>query len=75
LATPAGRRLDRWEMARKIRKFQRIYHGWQESDFSPDTCKGHFDRHQQRVITAYARRAAVPESTLPVEEAQIEPAP
>ena len=75
LATPPGRRLDRWEMTRKIRKFRRLYHGWQESDFSPDTCKGHFDRHKQRVITAYAQRAIAPEAALPIEEAHTEPAP
>lgn len=59
LATPPGLRLDRWEMRRKIAKFQRVYQGWQESDFSPDTCKGHFDRHQQRIAAAYAQRALV----------------
>ncbi len=57
LATPPGVRLDRWEMRRKIDKFGRIYQGWQESDFSPDTCKGHFRGHQQRIASAYARRA------------------
>lgn len=75
LATSAGRRLDRWEMTRKIQKFHRLYHGWQESDFSPDTCKGHFDRHQQRVITAYARRATATEAVLPIEAVPIEPTP
>ncbi len=59
LATPPGLRLDRWEMRRKIAKFRRVYQGWQESDFSPDTCKGHFDRHQQRVAAADAQRALV----------------
>ena len=60
LATPPGLRLDRWEMRRKIAKFRRVYQGWQESDFSPDTCKGHFDHHQQRITAAYAQRALVP---------------
>jgi hypothetical protein len=60
LGTATGRRLDRWEMRRKVRKFHRLYHGWQESDFSADTCKGHFNHHQQRVITAYTQRAAAP---------------
>lgn len=55
LATPPGTRLDRWEMRRKIDKFRRLYQGWQESDFSPDLCKGHFSRHQQRIIEAYTR--------------------
>jgi hypothetical protein len=60
LGTATGRRIDRWEMTRKVRKFRRLYHGWQESDFSADTCKGHFNHHQQRVITAYAQRATTP---------------
>ena len=57
-ATPPGRWLDRWEMTRKVRKFQRVYYGWQESNFSADICKGHFNHHQQRAIEAYARRVA-----------------
>ena len=57
LATPPGLRLDRWEMRRKIDKFRRVYQGWQESDFSPDMCKGHFQRHQQKVAAAYAKHA------------------
>lgn len=61
LATSPGLRLDRWEMRRKVAKFRRVYQGWQESDFSPDTCKGHFDHHQQRVTAAYAKRAAAGE--------------
>lgn len=51
--TPVGRRLDRLEMARKIRRFQRIYPGSQEAEFSTDYCKGHFNHHQQRAIQAY----------------------
>jgi len=58
LATRLGRRLDSWEMARKVRKFRRVYQGWQESDFSVDRCKGHFNHHQQRTLEAYARRVA-----------------
>ncbi len=57
-ATRLGRRLDRLEMARKVRKFRRVYQGWQESDFSADRCKGHFNHHQQRTLEAYARRVA-----------------
>lgn len=60
-ATPLGRSLDRWEMTRKIRKFQRVYQGWQESDFSADQCKGHFSLHQQRALTAYAGRVGLSE--------------
>ena len=70
LETGPGRRLDRWEMTRKVRKFRRqradealtdlSAADFSEADFSPDTCKGHFNRHQQRVIAAYVRRAAAP---------------
>jgi hypothetical protein len=68
LATSPGRRLDRWEMGRKIAKFRRLYggEGWQESDFSADTCKGHFHRHKQRVTEAYRQRAAEPVPAEPV---------
>ena len=75
LATPAGRRLDHWEMARKIRKFRGIYHGWQESDFSADTCKGHFNRHKQRVISAYTQRAPVAAAVGPADDASVEATP
>ena len=51
--TPIGRRIDRLEMSRKIRRFQRIYPGSQEAEFSPNYCKGHFNHHQQRTIQAY----------------------
>jgi hypothetical protein len=50
-----GRRLDEWEMARKVRKFRQTHDGWQEAEFSADTCKGHFNLHQQRTIEAYER--------------------
>mgnify|MGYP003617646172 CR=1 FL=1 len=57
-ATPPGRWLDRWEMTRKISKFQRVYYDSQEANFTADICKGHFNQHQQRAIEAYARRVA-----------------
>jgi hypothetical protein len=53
LRLTAGRRLERWEMGRKIQKFRRYYRDWQESDFSTDRCKGHFDNHQQRTLSRY----------------------
>ncbi len=55
LATPPGRRLDAWEMSRKMRKFRRIYGPSPESEFSADCCKGHFQMHQRRAIQAYQR--------------------
>jgi hypothetical protein len=56
LLTPAGRWLDRWEMKRKIQKFQRQHDHLSEADFSTDWCKGHFDAHRRRTLTAYAAR-------------------
>jgi hypothetical protein len=53
LSTPVGQGLDRLEMARKIRRFERVYPGSQEAEFSTNYCKGHFNRHQQRAIQAY----------------------
>jgi hypothetical protein len=55
--TKTGRRLDRWEMSRKIRKFRQIYHPWQEAEFTAKRCKGHFNLHQQFAIEAYERLA------------------
>lgn len=56
LRSPIGRQLERWEMQRKIKKFQRHHHNWQESDFSSDRCKGHFDNHQQQTLNSYYGR-------------------
>ena len=55
--TPAGRWLDNWEMERKIRKFSRHPNCNQEADFHTDWCKGHFEAHKQRVLTAYGERS------------------
>jgi hypothetical protein len=55
--TPAGRWLDNWEMERKIRKFSRHPNCNQEADFHKDWCKGHFEAHKQRVLTAYQERS------------------
>lgn len=61
LDTRPGRWLDQWEMARKIRRFHHTYYGWQESEFSADCCKGHFNLHQQRAIEAYERLVGDPD--------------
>jgi hypothetical protein len=53
LATPAGQWLDDWEMGRKIRKFGRQPNQNQEADFHKDWCKGHFDAHKERILSAY----------------------
>lgn len=49
--------LETWERERKIRKFSRQFSpSPAEITFSPDTCKGHFDGHGQRILAAYAER-------------------
>jgi hypothetical protein len=54
-----GDRLEAWERHRKVTRLR----GQQlapsaEIVFSPDRCKGHFDRHRARVLAAYHRRLA-----------------
>lgn len=56
LRTGMGARLDRWEMQRKIRKFQRRYPNQAEAAFAPDWCKGHFEGHSQRILAAFSER-------------------
>lgn len=62
LRTRAGRWLDQWEMARKTRRFRKSHAGQAssllEASFSPDSCKGHFNLHQQRTMRAYQLRTA-----------------
>jgi hypothetical protein len=57
LASPPGGWFDRWEMQRKIRKFQR-QGGGIEAAFCADWCKGHFDGHARRTLDAYAGRVS-----------------
>jgi hypothetical protein len=52
LRTPPGSWLERWEMQRKIRKFSH-QNGGDESAFSADWCKGHFDGHRRRVLDEF----------------------
>ena len=52
LRTPPGGWIERWEMKRKIRKFS-LMTGGDESAFSADWCKGHFDGHRQRVLDEF----------------------
>jgi hypothetical protein len=62
LKTPPGARLEGWEMARKVRKFNRQRDGQPgpslptEAAFCADWCKGHFDNHGQRTLAAFADR-------------------
>jgi len=55
LKTPLGAWLEKWEMSRKIKKL--TTHGVNnESQFTPDMCKGHFDGHRHRILSAYDQR-------------------
>ncbi len=56
LRTPPGGWLDSWEMNRKIRKLTREQDRLAEADFAPDWCKGHFEGHMRRVMTAFDAR-------------------
>lgn len=56
LRTPAGARLERWEMARKIAKFSRNDEGSRSAAFNSDWCKGHFIDHGASVLAAFAKR-------------------
>jgi hypothetical protein len=51
----ATRRIEAWEMKRKIAKFSQGELN-AETRFSADLCKGHFDGHKQRTMIAYASR-------------------
>ncbi|MEW5988023.1 MAG: hypothetical protein AB1791_15430 [Chloroflexota bacterium] len=58
LRSPAGGRLEKWEMERKIRKFSRRYgnQGDGVAAFGPDWCKGHFHDHGRWVLDAFSGR-------------------
>src|SRR5574341_231549 len=61
LATPLGNWLEDWEMRRKIARFtaeaaQKSPGNRQETMFSADACKGHFDGHGNRIMNAYQTR-------------------
>lgn len=59
LRTTIGGYVERWEMGRKVRKFnQQRAHTSEETEaaFSADWCKGHFGGHAGRVLNAYRER-------------------
>lgn len=58
LATRLGSRLESWEMKRKISKFQRMMldGSGTEAAFCADWCKGHFDSHGQKTLSAFDSR-------------------
>lgn len=58
LRSPIGGRLERWEMGRKIRRFERQGSEEGEASFSPEWCKGHFGSHEKLVREAVLARLA-----------------
>ena len=66
-----GARLDRWEMERKVRKFDEMAKTRGGSVvFTADICKGHFDRHDRRIMREFKAELAhygLPD-TGPIEE-------
>jgi hypothetical protein len=57
LRSPLGTHLEKWEMQRKIYKFR--YQQSDESDFSPDWCKGHFDQHARHIMNNFDERMKI----------------
>lgn len=56
LRSPVCSPLERWEMARKVRKLGTQGAGHAEAAFGPDWCKGHFGDHGQATLSRYAER-------------------
>ena len=56
LRTAAGGWLESWEHGRKVRRLSAGKEANREVGFSPDWCKGHFDAHGQRTLTAFQDR-------------------
>jgi hypothetical protein len=51
--------LERWEMRRKIARFSRQNKWNDETRFSADLCKGHFDGHKEQTERAFHERLAL----------------
>lgn len=67
-----GARLEHWEMERKVRKFNALAQKRGGSvAFTPDCCKGHFDRHDRRIMQDFeaklAQRASQPPPQRPTD--------
>ena len=56
LRKPPLDRLERWEMDRKVRKFERLARVCSETAFSADWCKGHFASHGKSTLIAFQER-------------------
>jgi cellulose synthase/poly-beta-1,6-N-acetylglucosamine synthase-like glycosyltransferase len=48
--------LERWEMNRKVHKFERLADVRAETAFAPDWCKGHFAGHSKSTLIAFQER-------------------
>ena len=58
LAGPSGDRLERWEMARKVRKFSRLDGRAEETVFDERRVKGHFNGYRARTLLEFEKRVA-----------------
>jgi hypothetical protein len=60
LAGTPGTALDHWEMHRKVRKLlqKRTPLALEETSFSPEQCKGHFEGHAARILRLFHERVA-----------------
>lgn len=56
LGSPVCDALERWERRRKIREISRLSPGNPEVVLDRHQCKGHVDRHGQRIADAYSAR-------------------
>ncbi|HEY3291328.1 MAG TPA: hypothetical protein VGK87_14460 [Anaerolineae bacterium] len=56
LRTAPGALAERWEMRRKLRKFDDRQAQNPESNFGPDCCKGHFNYHRTRTMELLSQR-------------------
>ncbi len=59
LQAPIFNRLERWEMERKVRKFELQPGSHLETHFDTDHCKGHFDAHENQTLSAFQERSEV----------------
>ncbi len=64
LRSRLGSTLERWEMARKVRRLGQRSNGHAEAAFGPDWCKGHFGDHGQLTLARYDDRLQALESRL-----------
>jgi hypothetical protein len=58
LGNRVSRSIENWEMRRKLAKFSSQQAVNDETRFSADFCKGHFDGHKHQTMTAFEGRIA-----------------